>query len=59
MKLKDKIVVVTGAARGIGAATVEAFIKEDAKVVFTTRTDTKSADALVSAMGGGLQLSAC
>lgn len=33
MLLKDKIAVVTGGSRGIGFATVEAFVKEGAKVV--------------------------
>ena len=32
--LRDKIVLVTGGAKGIGAATVEAFLAEDSKVVF-------------------------
>lgn len=33
MLLKDKVAVVTGGSRGIGYATVEAFVKEGAKVV--------------------------
>jgi NAD(P)-dependent dehydrogenase (short-subunit alcohol dehydrogenase family) len=33
MRLKDKVCVVTGASGGIGAATVEAFQREGAKVV--------------------------
>lgn len=33
MLLKDKVAVVTGGSRGIGFATVEAFVKEGAKVV--------------------------
>ncbi|MFH1092952.1 MAG: 3-oxoacyl-[acyl-carrier-protein] reductase [Candidatus Omnitrophota bacterium] len=35
MKLKDKIVVVTGGTRGIGRAIVETFAKEGAQVLFT------------------------
>ena len=35
--LRDKIVLVTGGAKGIGAATVKAFLAEDSKVVFVDR----------------------
>ena len=33
MELKDKVAIVTGGSRGIGFATVEAFLKEGAAVV--------------------------
>ncbi len=33
LNLKDKVVIVTGGAAGIGRATVEAFESEGAKVV--------------------------
>lgn len=33
MEMKDKVVIVTGGSRGIGFATVEAFLKEGAAVV--------------------------
>lgn len=45
--LENKVVVVTGASRGIGAAIVRAFAKEEANVVLTARDRTrlkKSAD---------------
>ena len=35
--MRDKSVIVTGGSKGIGAGIVEAFLKEDAKVVFTGR----------------------
>lgn len=49
MRLKDKVTIVTGGSRGIGFATVEAFIKEGAKVILTaSRKDT--AEKAVSAL---------
>jgi L-fucose dehydrogenase len=48
--LKDKIVLVTGGAKGIGAATVKAFLAEDAKVVLVDR-DTDEGSALSESSG--------
>ncbi len=38
MKLKDKVAIVTGATKGIGAAVAEEYAKEGAKVVLAGRT---------------------
>ena len=48
--LRDKIVLVTGGAKGIGAATVEAFSAEDCKVVLVDR-DAETGMALEKALG--------
>ena len=39
MRLKNKVVVVTGASRGIGQAICVAFAKEGATVVGVARSD--------------------
>ncbi|WP_395678559.1 SDR family NAD(P)-dependent oxidoreductase [Inquilinus sp.] len=46
MSFQDKIVLVTGGASGIGAATTRAFAKEGAKVAFTYATSRDEAAAL-------------
>ena len=48
--LRDKIVLVTGGAKGIGAATVKAFLAEDCKVVIVDR-DTEAGPVLVKSSG--------
>ena len=48
--LKDKIVLVTGGAKGIGAATIKAFLAEDCKVVIVDR-DTEAGPVLVKFSG--------
>jgi len=55
MKLKDKIVIVTGAGKGIGRATAELFAKEGAKVVAVSRTkqDLKELKTKLTEIGTG------
>ena len=48
--LRDKIVLVTGGAKGIGAATVKAFLAEDCKVVIVDR-DTEAGSVLAKSSG--------
>lgn len=42
--MKDKVVVITGGAKGIGAGIVEVFCKEGARVVFTGRNEKAGMD---------------
>ena len=48
--LRDKIVLVTGGAKGIGAATVEAFLAEDCRVVLVDR-DAETGTSLEKSLG--------
>ncbi len=41
MKLKDKVIILTGASSGIGEATALNFAKEGAKVVTVARSEDK------------------
>jgi len=45
--LKDEVVLVTGGSRGIGAATVRAFVAAGAKVVFNYRRDNRAAKRVI------------
>lgn len=48
MKLKDKVVIVTGSAANIGKATALLFAKEGAKIVVTTKNNTKAGEEAVA-----------
>src|SRR5579872_4417348 len=52
MKFKNKVVVVTGASRGIGRAVCVAFAKEGATVVGVARSDLNDTGKAVQAAGG-------
>jgi D-sorbitol dehydrogenase (acceptor) len=52
MKLKDKVAVITGGARGIGAATARRFADEGARVVVADRL-AADAEALAGEIGRG------
>lgn len=45
--LKDKVVIITGGAKGIGKACVYEFIKYNAKVVFTYNSSSKDAENII------------
>ena len=47
--LKDKVVIITGGAQGIGESIVEQFIKQQSKVAFLD-IDEKAAENLVKKM---------
>ncbi|NJC28024.1 3-oxoacyl-[acyl-carrier-protein] reductase [Neolewinella antarctica] len=49
--LDNKIALITGGSRGIGAALVRTFAKEGAKVAFTYRSSAGPAEALVTELG--------
>ena len=52
MLLENKIALVTGAGRGIGAAVARRFAAEGAKVVVHYHTSRKAAEALAAEIGG-------
>lgn len=50
MTVKDKVVLVTGAAHGIGRGIVEELADQGAKIAFTYRNDKEGAEDLVSSL---------
>ncbi|HEV2349862.1 MAG TPA: glucose 1-dehydrogenase [Terriglobia bacterium] len=51
ISLKDQIAVITGGSRGIGAATVEAFAKAGASIIFSYRKAARQAQAVARRCG--------
>lgn len=51
MQISDQIVLVTGGARGVGAATVRAFANEGARVIINWRASADAAQALAAELG--------
>ena len=51
--LQDKVAVVTGGSRGIGAGIVARFVALGAKVVFSYRSSADEAQAIVDQLGAG------
>lgn len=59
MLLKDKVAIVTGAARGIGLATAERLAREGAGVVLADNNAEEVARAAASFTEGGFDVMAC
>jgi len=51
LSLRDKVAVVTGGSRGIGAATVRMFVAAGARVMFSYQKNKRAAEEIVRACG--------
>lgn len=51
MRLENKIALITGGSRGIGAGIVEYYVREGATVVFTYRSSSETAEEIVTRLG--------
>lgn len=51
MQISDQIVLVTGGARGVGAATVRAFANQGARVIINWRASADAAQSLAAELG--------
>lgn len=56
LALADQVVLVTGGARGLGAAITRAFLREGARVVVNYHRSSEAAQALVEQVGAGRAL---
>ena len=52
MKIKDKIILVTGGANGIGRGLCERFAREGAKKIIVTDIDVANANAVATEING-------
>ena len=51
LSLENKVALITGGSRGIGAACVRMFVDAGAKVIFNYQQAQEAADALVLELG--------
>ena len=53
MNLTDKVIVITGAASGMGEACAHLFAQEGARVVLADRDQTRGRDVTAAVKAGG------